>query len=354
MHQPTPDARAGTARTAFIWVAVALAAAAALFVLWKASIAFFLIFGGILLGAVFDALARLFRRVLPIGRRWRVALAIVVIGALLGVALYFGAQALISQFGELRAVIDEQLGRLQDHLVDLGLLREDADGGLQGFVPNASAIFGSATQAVLTVFGGVGNFVLLVFLGIFFAMEPHLYKRGLVSLFPARHRPQVSHVLHEAGRTLRLWLVGQSISMSVIFAVSFVLLMLIGMPFAPLLALQAGLLAFIPLLGPVLAGIPIILAGASQSPHMAMLGLGVYVLIQGVESYTVQPIVQERTVELPPALTLSLQLVIGVLFGMIGVALAVPFGATARTIIRLGYVEGMLGGGWEGDRDDDK
>lgn len=341
-------------RIAFIWSAIAVGVAVTVFALWKAAAAFLLIFGGILLAAAFDSLARLFGRLLPVGRRWRIGLAVLLVALVLGVATFFGARALVSQFAELTSVIEQQMGRLQERLADIGLVSGDSEDGLTGLLPDGTSIFGGATQAVLALFGGVGNFVLLVFLGIFFALEPHLYKRGFVSLFPPRHRPQLSHILHEGGETLRLWLIGQSISMGLVFLVSLVVLLLIQMPFAVLLAVQAGLLAFIPLLGPVLAGVPIILAGFSQSPEMAMWGVGAYLLIQGVESYTIQPLVQERTVNLPPALTLSLQLVLGVLFGLLGVALAVPLGATLRTVIEIGYVRNMLGGAWEGDRVPDR
>ena len=340
----------GIARATFIGAAITLGLAVAAFVLWKASIAFLLIFGGILLGVVFDSLARLMRRVLPIRRELRVLLSILLVAIVLGGAIFFGARALITQFGQLADVIEDQVQLLEDWLAETGLVEEGGeDGGLEGLLPDGSAIFGGATEAVITVFGGLGNFVLLIFLGIFFAMEPHLYQRGVVALFPKPRRERAAEILHEAGTTLRYWLVGQSISMSIIFLVSLVVLMLIGMPFAVLLAVQAGLFAFIPLLGPVLAGVPIVLAGVSVSPHMALLGLGAYVLIQSLESYTIQPIVQERAVSLPPALTLSLQLVLGVLFGFVGVALAVPLGAAVRRIIELGYVHDALGGGIEED-----
>lgn len=349
VDQSTQSDGIRSARTAFIWASVALGVAAVLFVLWKASQAFLLIFGGMVLAAVFSAVGDLFGKVLPLARRWRVALAVAAIAIVLGVALAFSAQALISQFSQLTSVIDDQVNALETQLSDMGLIPSESEGGLEGLLPSTKAMFGGATQAVLTFFGGVGNVILLVFLGLFFAFEPELYSRGVVSLFPPRHRDETAHAFREAATTLRYWLIGQSISMAVIFVVSFAILNLIGMPFATLLAVQAGLFAFIPLLGPVLAGVPIILAGVSVSAEMALWGLGAYALIQGIESYTVQPIVQERTVALPPALTLSVQLVLGVLFGMLGVALAVPLGATLRTLVEVSYVEGALGGPWKGN-----
>ncbi|ESR24586.1 AI-2E family transporter [Lutibaculum baratangense] len=344
-HEP-----GGIARTAFVCASIGVGVAAFAYLVWQASVAILVIFGGILLATCFDALARLLGHVLPVHRKWRVISVVILLVTVVAAALAYGAQAIIAQINELASVLEDQLRQLQEQLVDLGLLSEGENAtGIEGLLPDTSSIFGGATQAVLTFFGGAGNFILLLFLGLFFALDPYVYKRGLVSLFPPRSRPRASEVLHDSAHTLRMWLVGQVISMGIIFGFSLVLLLAVGMPFATLLAVQAGVLAFIPLIGPVLAGIPIILAGLSESPQMALVGLGVYLLIQALESNVIQPVVQRRTISLPPAFTLSLQLVAGVLFGLLGVALAVPLGATVMRIVQIAYVEGVHGGPWKGD-----
>jgi len=132
--------------------------------------------------------------------------------------------------------------------------------------------------------------------------------------------------------------------MATVFVVSLLGLWAIGMPNAFLLALQAGLLAFVPTLGPFVAGVVIVLAGFADSPQMALYGLIVYVVIQGVESNVTQPMAQRWTTALPPALTLGSQLVFGLLFGLMGVALAVPFVAIVKTLVEDLYVKDTLGG----------
>merc|ERR1711969_36119 len=122
--------------------------------------------------------------------------------------------------------------------------------------------------------------------------------------------------------------------------------MIVSMPNAFLLALQAGLLAFIPTLGPFIAGIPIVLVGLSESVSMALWGLGVYVLVQAVESNVSQPIAQRYTSALPPALTLGSQAVFGVLLGTLGIALAVPLIAVIMVFVRELYVKDTLGGAY--------
>jgi predicted PurR-regulated permease PerM len=145
---------------------------------------------------------------------------------------------------------------------------------------------------------------------------------------------------------MREWLIGQSVSMTVIFLFSLSALMLIGMPYPFLLAVQAGVLTFIPTLGPFLAGIVIILAGLSQSLTMALYGLATYLMIQFLETHLVTPLVQERTIRLPPAITLGLQVIAGFLLGLLGVAFIVPLSAAGKVLIEELYVKDYLGGPW--------
>ena len=188
--------------------------------------------------------------------------------------------------------------------------------------------------------------VAVLFLGAFFAWEPLIYKAAVLSVLPAAKRERVNAVLDLCAHTLREWLIGQSVSMFVIFIFSISALMLVGMPYAALLAVQAGLLTFIPTLGAFVAGIVVILAGLSQNFVMAVDGFVTYLFIQFLETHLITPLVQERTVRLPPAITLSLQLVAGTLFGIPGIIFAVPASAAGKTLIEELYVKDYLGGGW--------
>jgi predicted PurR-regulated permease PerM len=116
------------------------------------------------------------------------------------------------------------------------------------------------------------------------------------------------------------------------------------MPYAFLLAVTAGLLTFIPTIGPVFAGIPIVLAGFSKGPEMALWGIGAYAAIELVEGNFVTPLIQKRAVELAPAFTLAFQLLMGALFGILGIALAVPLAAAGKVFVDELYVKDTLGG----------
>ena len=194
----------------------------------------------------------------------------------------------------------------------------------------------------------------MLFIAIFVSFQPAMYRRGIVSLFTRNQRDRVDQALSDSASELTLWLAGQAISMTTIFVVSLIGLYAISMPNAFLLALQAGLLCFIPTLGPFVAGIVIVFAGLAASPQMALWGLAVYTVIQAVESNVSQPIAQRYTSALPPALTLGAQLVFGVLFGLVGVALVVPFIAVVKKIVEELYIRDALGGPYEGRPKDEQ
>jgi len=134
--------------------------------------------------------------------------------------------------------------------------------------------------------------------------------------------------------------------MLAIFFLTYVLLLLIGMPYALLLAAQAGVLEFIPMLGPAVAGVVFIIAGFAIGPHMALWAVGVYALLQVVEGNVLQPVVQEQAVRLPAAFSLSFQLLMGALFGMLGIMLAVPIAAAGKVLFEELYIKDVVGGAW--------
>ncbi|MGQ7792329.1 AI-2E family transporter [Faunimonas sp. B44] len=338
------------ARSATLVAAVVTAFVVATFVVWHAASALLLIFAGIVFAVALDAGARALGRVIGGGRRFRLVLTALVLVLVVGGALAWSGASLAQQAGSLVSTLGEQVTRLMDLLGRIGL-RPSENGGagepMQGLLPSARALFGGATNALFATFGAVGNIALVLFLAIFFAWDPGIYRTALVSLLPRDRRERVADVLDESVASLRRWLTGQAISMLVIFLLTYVLLLLVGMPFALMLALQAGLLEFIPTLGPIMAGLAIVLVGLSHSPEMAAWGLAIYLLIQGVESNVLNPIVQRHTTRIPPAFSLGMQLLLGALFGVLGVALAVPIAAAGMILVRELYIRDALGGEWE-------
>jgi predicted PurR-regulated permease PerM len=315
------DRRHDAPRSATVRRGVALAAfaAAALFILWKASSAILLIFAGLLFGAFLDGLARLLGKVLPWGRGVRLAIVCAILGTALLVAITSGSTAIAQQAGDLTTTLRDQINQLlawlQQHGINVqaaaGPVGEVAAAGADGrasrsptlrsLLPDLQGLFGTAWTAIAFVVGALGDAVVIAFLGIFFAAQPRASRDALLLLVPPPRRGHVGTVLDEAGETLRHWLLGQSLTMSAIFLFTWLGLTLVGVEPAFVLGLQAGVLAFIPTLGPLIAGIPIMLAGFAGGMSGAVGALGVYAAVQTLESYFLTPMIQRRAVEVPPA-----------------------------------------------------
>lgn len=341
----TRSSHAELARRTVIVTAIVLAMLTALLTLYAGSSAIFIIFAALVLAAIFHGFSEAFRYIgLP--RPLALLLSYLLIFALFAVPIAWGGVALVQQSSELFSAVSTQFDRFVTMLRDSGLpVPEDGDaGGLAGMLPNPAGVFTSAGQALFSVMGGLGNIFIMLFLAIFVSWQPGLYRRGIVSLVPKDKRTRLDDVLRKTARSLMLWLAGVGISMLIVFVVSWIGLWAIGMPYAFLLALQAGFLAFIPTIGPFIAGVVIVLAAFSEGLDMALWALGVYLLIQGVESNVAEPIAQRFTSSIAPALMVGAQLLFGVLFGLLGLILVVPMLAVFQTVVHELYVKDVLGG----------
>ena len=200
----------------------------------------------------------------------------------------------------------------------------------------------SAFSALGTTFGALGNVVLFLFIGLYLAVDPGLYRRGIELLVAPSLRPKTQAVFEEAGETLRGWLGAQLISMAAVGLLMGLGFWLLGLPLAVLLGTIAALLAFIPNIGPVIAAVPAVLLGLESGLSGALAVLGVYIAVQTAESYLITPYVQRRSVDLPPVLTITVQVAIGMIYGIMGLALATPLAALGLMLVRRLYVEDYL------------
>jgi predicted PurR-regulated permease PerM len=185
----------------------------------------------------------------------------------------------------------------------------------------------------------VGGFLLIVFLSIYFAADPELYRRGALALLPARRRAQGSEVMDRVAMVLRKWLVTQLIAMAVIGTVTTVALLILKVKAAFALGLLAGLFEFIPTVGPLLSAVPAVAMGFLDSPEKALLVAGVYVAIQFLENHILIPLLMKGGMDLPPALTVITQALLALVFGFLGLMVAVPMLATVLVIVQVLYVQ---------------
>jgi hypothetical protein len=156
---------------------------------------------------------------------------------------------------------------------------------LASMLPRAGLFFSG-------LLGALGDVRIITFVAIYFAAQPYTYIDGIVTLVPKRKRARAREVLDEIGTTLSKWLFGKACSMLVVGAATALGLWLLGVPLALILGIIAGLLDFIPYLGPLMAGVPAVL--------MALYTIGLFAAIQLAEGYLLQPLVEQKTVNLPP------------------------------------------------------
>jgi predicted PurR-regulated permease PerM len=265
--------------------------------------------------------------------------------AAIGLGGWAMAPQMSEQAGKLAETVPKSIKQLQAVVNDYPLLKKAMAGlpapeqivkQMSSLVPNAGLFFGG-------VLGAIGNVVIILFVGIYFAASPQLYTSGMIKLIPQSKRGRARQVLNKIGHTLAQWLLGKSVSMLIVGTATSIGLSLLGVPLALILGIIAGLLDFVPYLGPVMAGVPAVLIAFSISPDLALYTVLLFTGVQLVEGYVLQPLIESRAVDLPPALTIVMQLVFGTLFGFAGVALATPLAAALKVLVQMLYVEDVLG-----------
>lgn len=339
-----------TAKQAMVWLGLAVA----IFLAWKLASALLLIVAGLVFAAFLDLGGRAICRVWDAPRWLRATIVTLTFFALVFGLLAFAGLQLFEQAGELRRTLDTQILRLSTYLEQFGIatIAGNERGPLAGIGHQLLGSFGKLTQALGTAAGALGSFVLVVVLGIYIAVEPRLYERGVEWLAPKRSRKDFAALLGELAETLRRWTLGRLIAMLFEGVFTTVALLIAGVPLAPLLGLIAGLLAFIPNIGAFISGTLIVLVGFSVGTDTGLAALAVYIILQFVEGNFITPFVERRVVDIAPAVTLAAQLLFGVLFGLLGVMLAVPIVAMVKVTLehRRASTDGETsgsGGAWQ-------
>jgi predicted PurR-regulated permease PerM len=317
----------------------------ALAAIWFAADVLLLIFACILFAVLLYELSRLVQQRLHISHRLALGLVVLLILSVLCIGGWLMAPRLSEQANRLATALPEALQRLyaalerreflQHFLADLPSM-DQIRAYLASLAPRAGLLFSG-------LLGTVGNVVIIAVAGIYFAAQPSLYINGIVTLVPKHRRQRAREVLNEIGRTLAKWLVGKSCSMLIIGTVTAVGLSLLGVPLALILGIITGLLNFIPYLGAMIGFIPALLIAFAVSLDLAFYTLLLLIAVHLVEGYLVAPMIEARTVSLPPALTIVMQLLFGALFGLAGVALATPLTAVLAVLVSMLYVQDALG-----------
>ena len=325
----------------------------AVFVLfaWYYAATLFLVFAGVLLGVALTAMTHLLQKVMGGPHALRLALVCVVLAGLLSGVVFLGGATIARQAAVLSNTLKSQL---DTSYLELGSLTATPTAtsetpatntpappaGLPKNLPSAGALASGGgaivTQTLKLVLGtvsAVGNFFIVLFLGLSFAAQPGVYRKGLLALAPKKHRTSVTAVVDRISDTLERWLIAQMITMAAVFLVTWIGLTIIGIDSAFILGIQAGLLAFIPTVGALIGGLIIVLASLASGWVAAASAFVLFLGVHALESYILTPIIQRQALDIPPATLFAFQILLGVVFGLWGLALALPLMAIVKVII---------------------
>ena len=219
----------------------------------------------------------------------------------------------------------------------------NSPGFLTGGGPGAGTLLTRFSGFLSNVMDLIAALLVVLFTGLFLAFDPTMYVRGAIRLCPPGYRVRFGEVLGAVGYTLKWWLVGQGITMLVIAIATMIGLWLLGVPLAFVLGVIAGLFNFIPNFGPLFSMVPATLLALTVGPERAVGVIILFVVLQNLEGNVLTPLIQRKAVDLPPAIGIIAQILLGILVGAVGLILAWPLAAAVVMLVKMMYVEDVLG-----------
>jgi predicted PurR-regulated permease PerM len=317
-------------KRAGVWIGLVVLVA----LTWLLAQPLLLIVGGVVFAAMLDGGTRLLGRVLPIRRVWRLLIvSSAVIAFLIWVVVLAGTQ-LVAQAEAMRGIVTAQIFRISEWATAMGVLQDPKE-----FTAIGKEVLGSlgrVTSAVTGVFGVMASVAMIIVIGVFLAVEPRIYERGIAWMLPMDRRAEFYGTASEIGATLRRLMAGRLLAMTVEGIGTWILLSIGGVPMAALLGVVTGIMAFLPNIGALISGSLLILVGFSGGIETGVWALGVYLIIHFVDGYLIVPMVARRSVDLAPALVLAAQLIFGALFGILGLVFADPIVAMIKVALERG------------------
>lgn len=319
------------------YVLIVAAVAVALLMTWSVARVLLLAFGAVLFAVTIRAGGDAFAKHLPVSARWGSLLTVVLVAAGLAALTAVVGDEIAGQVTELRAQLPaaiergrELLGRSEFGRHVIGVLQSAGSEGLS---------LQSALGAASATFSVLSDVVIVLLLALYLSFGPRQYLDGVIALAPVRHQRDVGLALHESGHALRRWLLGQFVSMTTVGVLTGLGLWLIGVPNAAVLGLVAGLLEFVPILGPIVAAVPGVLFALAAGPQTALYAAIVYFVVQQLEGALIMPLAQKWAVHMPPAVALISVVLFGVLFGIPGVLFATPLTVVIMVLVRRFYLD---------------
>lgn len=341
----TEQDRSTFIRRTFMAVGISALVVILLLLCWKAIDILLLIFAGTLIAIFLRGLSNLLIRYAHLPSSLSLGIVIVSIMGMFGIVIWLIVPIVSDQIDRLMKTIPQTIQQIRDQLIQYTWTQKllskapginDILSGKMNLLPKISGFF-SAT------FGFFANLLIILIVGLFFSINPRSYMKGIVKLAPQNKREHVGEILREIDATLFWWIVGKIISMSIIGILTGIGLKLLGIPLAFALGFIAGLLSFIPNIGPIVSAVPAVLLALTKGPMMALYVVFLFLAVQSLESYLITPYIEKKTISMPIALIIIAQVLMGVLVGGLGLVFATPLTAAAIVLVKKLYIEDALG-----------
>jgi predicted PurR-regulated permease PerM len=339
---------------------------ALLLLAWDFATTLFLIFAGMLLGVALTAMTKRLGQIVALPHALRLVIVCLTLALMLSGVVFLGGATIAQQATTLSNTIKSQLVNVKAFLDKNGIDTSYFElGSVNGSsqesskldsskpasdpgnpppqhnnLPSAStlassggAIVSQTLKLLLGTLSAVGNFFIVLFLGLAFAAQPGVYYGGLLFMTPTKYRGRATVIIDHIGETLERWLIAQIITMFAVFAVTWIGLTIIGIQSSFILGIQAGLLAFVPTVGAIIAGVIVVLASLASGWVAALSAAILFLGVHAMESYVLTPLLQRQALDIPPATLFAFQILLGVVFGIWGLALALPLMAIVKVMI---------------------
>lgn len=303
-----------------------------------------LVFAAMLLAVGLDGLVRAVARWVPVSRGWvLVGVALSMVAIIVG-SLGLAATSLVQQLWQVSETVVDFAERLLAWLTEQGAIpaMDEVNGENGDRASAVSDLAGHAMNYGMTAVGTVASLIILIVLTLFLAANPALYRGGAVRLVPPERREVVEDTLSALAHALRWWFLGQLVSMALLGVTVGLGLLVLGIELWLALAVLTALLTIVPFIGPIIATVPIVAVGFSEGMQTGLIVLAGYLIIQNIEGNVVGPMIQKKAVNLAPALLISVQVLLSVVFGVLGLILAAPLTIVTMIVVQKLWVEHTL------------
>ncbi|MGK7864115.1 AI-2E family transporter [Falsiroseomonas sp. E2-1-a4] len=314
-----------------------------LLLLWQVRMALLIAFAGVVVAVLLLAAARPAERYLGLSRSWSLLLVGVLLALGLGLAGMLVGNEVMAQFSQLLERLPAAVSAFEDRFrVELPGVEETVASGAVDTSMLGTLAGHAATLGSLAI--GAGTALVVAVVGAFFlAVNPGMYRRGILKLLPRAQHSRADEAMVASGNALRLWIGAQLVSMTIVGGLAGLGTWWLGLPSPLALGLFAGLMNFVPLIGAFAGAVPALFLALAEGGNAVLWTGLLFIAIQQLESNMILPLVEKHMVSMPPALLLFSVVGVGLLFGVPGVILAAPLTVVAYVLVKKLYVSETLG-----------